>query len=277
MCARNLHLSRSIPFPSLILARTGRLLLQLGSVPAKISPRRAPPMATSDDLSQIDISKEEKDKLVAEVMRYVLFKTHQTSGCPIKREELTGIVTKNYRQRALPALVINEARDRLAATFGYEMRELQRTRAPSTRSGRPSQPQLNVDAKSYVLVSKLDPEVYSKYVEDKEAAHLSGFAFVVISIVHLAGGKISGEDLWHQLKRLGLNENDENYLVLGNNKQALELLVQQRYLLKEKLTGPEGHDMMYALAERALDESISGKLKDYISQVVSTSTVAEVD
>jgi hypothetical protein len=78
---------------------------------------------------------------VAEVMRYVLFKSHQTSGCPIKREELTGIITRNYRQRVLPTLVINEARDRLAATFGYEMRELQRTRAPSTRSGRSTQPQ----------------------------------------------------------------------------------------------------------------------------------------
>ena len=53
---------------------------------------------------------QEKDKLVAEVMRYVLFKTHQNSDCPIKREELTGIVTKNYRQRALPTLVINETR-----------------------------------------------------------------------------------------------------------------------------------------------------------------------
>ncbi|BAF20817.1 uncharacterized protein [Oryza sativa Japonica Group] len=235
-------------------------------------------MATvSDDYAQIDISTEEKDKLVAEVMRHVLFKTHQTAGCPIKREELTQIVTKNYRQRVLPALVIKEAGDRLAATFGYEMRELQRTRAPSTRSGRPSQQQVNVDAKSYVLVSKLDPEVYSKYVEHKEAAHVSGFAFVVISIVHLSGGKISEEDLWHQLRRLGLNESDENHPVLGNNKQALELLVQQRYLLKEKLSGPEGHSMMYELAERALDESISGKLKDYISQVVSTSTAAEVD
>lgn len=77
-------------------------------------------------------------------MRHVLFKTHQTTGCPIKREELTQIVTKNYRQRALPALVIKEAGDRLAATFGYEMRELQRTRAPSTRSGRPSQQQGNL-------------------------------------------------------------------------------------------------------------------------------------
>ncbi|RLM65047.1 melanoma-associated antigen 1-like isoform X1 [Panicum miliaceum] len=199
-------------------------------------------------------------------MRYVLFKTHQTSGCPIKREELTGIVTKNYRQRALPALVINEARDRLAATFGYEMRELQRTRAPSTRSGRASQPQPNAEAKSYVLVSQLDPEVYSKYVENKESAPLSGFSFAVISLIHLAGGKSSEENLWHQLKRLGLKENNENHPLLGNNKQALELLVQQRYLLKDKLAGPEGHVVMYELAERALDESISGKLKDHISQ-----------
>lgn len=102
------------------------------------------------------------------------------------------------------------------------------------------------------------------------------------------------EDLWRQLKRLGLNETDENHPVLGNNKQALELLVQQRllvlsgraaewislatfaffdlvslprYLLKEKIAGPEGHSMVYELAERALDESISSKLKEYISQV----------
>jgi hypothetical protein len=49
---------------------------------------------------------------------------------------------------------------------------------------------VNADAKSYVLVSMLDPEVYSKYVEDKAAAHLSGFAFAVIGIIHLAGGKM---------------------------------------------------------------------------------------
>jgi melanoma-associated antigen len=48
-----------------------------------------------------------------------------------------------------------------------------------------------VDAKSYVLLSKLDTEVYSKHVQDKESSRLSGFALVVVSIVHLAGGKIS--------------------------------------------------------------------------------------
>ena len=94
---------------------------------------------------------QEKDKLVNDVMRYVLFKTHQASGCPIKREELTGIITKNYRQRGLPTLIINEARDRLAATFGYEMRELQRTRAPSTRFGRASEPQRKASSYFFLL------------------------------------------------------------------------------------------------------------------------------
>jgi MAGE family len=49
----------------------------------------------------------------------------------------------------------------------------------------------NVDAKSYIMVSKLPSEQYMKYVENKEASHLTGFAFVVISIIHLAGGKLA--------------------------------------------------------------------------------------
>ncbi|XP_020110133.1 non-structural maintenance of chromosomes element 3 homolog [Ananas comosus] len=232
-------------------------------------------MGSNEDYSQIDVSLEEKDKLVAEVIRYVLFKTHQTAGCPIKREELAQIVTKNYRQRALPGLVISEAKEKLSSVFGYEMRELQRLR-PLSRSTRSSQ-QCMVEAKSYIVTSQLPSDIYSKYVEDKENSHMTGFAFVVVSIVHLAGGKISEENLWHQLRRLGLNESDENHPVFGNSKQTLEMLVQQRYLQKEKVVGPEGNTLMYDLAERALDESISGKLKDYISQVVNKETTAEAD
>ncbi|XP_072981971.1 uncharacterized protein [Typha latifolia] len=234
-------------------------------------------MASNDDYSQIDVSLQEKDKLVAEVIRYILFKTHQSSGCPIKREELTQIVTRNYRQRALPGLVINEAGEKLSSIFGYEMKELQRSRPSSNRSTRSSQ-QSTVESKSYIIVSQLPSDVYSEYVEDKEISHMTGFAFVVISIVHLAGGKISEENLWHQLRRVGLIETDENHPLFGNSKQTLEILVQQRYLQKEKVAGPEGHTVMYELAERALDQSISGKLKDYISQqIVSKDTTAEAD
>eukprot|EP00262_Sarcandra_glabra_P017977 TRINITY_DN6323_c0_g2_i1.p1 TRINITY_DN6323_c0_g2~~TRINITY_DN6323_c0_g2_i1.p1 ORF type:complete len:101 (+),score=17.43 TRINITY_DN6323_c0_g2_i1:83-385(+) len=93
----------------------------------------------TEDLSQIDVSEEEKDKLVAEVIRNVLFKTHHNSGCPIKRDELTQLITKNYRQRSLPSIVIKEAREKLSSIFGYEMKELQRCRPSSTNQGRSSQ------------------------------------------------------------------------------------------------------------------------------------------
>ncbi|KAL6614830.1 hypothetical protein ACP70R_037100 [Stipagrostis hirtigluma subsp. patula] len=206
----------------------------------------------------IDI--EEKDKLVAKVIRYMLFKS-----CPVTREELTGIVTKDYRHHVQPSLdsasitglvslVIDEARDRFAATFGYEMRELQRT-APTTSS----QPLPDVREKSYVLVSQLNQEVYSKYVEDKEAAHQNGFAFTVISLVHLAGGQIREADLWRHLKRLGLKNDDDE-------KQRLQLVVNQRYLLRKKeLCGREWH-VKYELAERANDESFLANLKNCISK-----------
>ncbi|XP_042398756.1 uncharacterized protein LOC121989027 isoform X2 [Zingiber officinale] len=228
-------------------------------------------MTTSnEEYSQIGVSQEEKDKLVGEVIRYVLFKTHQSSGCPIKREELTQLITRNYHQRSLPALVINEAREKISSIFGYEMKELQRSRPSSNKQARASQ-QSAFESKSYILVSQLPPDVYSEFVEDKESSHLSGFAFVVISIIHL-----SGENLWHHLGRLGLNENDQNN-VLGNTKQALETLIQKRYLQKEKVNGPEGNTVMFELAERALDESIIEKLKDYISQVVNNDPAADTE
>jgi len=82
---------------------------------------------------------QEKDKLVGEVIRYMLFKTYHNSGCPIKREELTQVVTKNYHQRNLPTFVINEAKDKLSSVFGYEMKELQRAHPSSKANTRASQ------------------------------------------------------------------------------------------------------------------------------------------
>lgn len=69
----------------------------------------------------------------------MLFKTYQNSGCPIKRDELTQLVTKNYHQRNLPTFVINEAKDKLSTIFGYEMRELQRSLPSSKTQARFSQ------------------------------------------------------------------------------------------------------------------------------------------
>ncbi|XP_057805525.1 uncharacterized protein LOC131020618 [Salvia miltiorrhiza] len=220
---------------------------------------------------QFDISQHEKDKLVGEVIRYILFKTEQNSGCPIRREELTQLITgKGYKMKNFPSFVIDEAKVKLSSIFGYEMRELQRSRpSAAANPGRASQSQQSVgDAKSYIIISKLPSDVYGKHVEDKSSAHMSGLTFVVIGIIHLAGGRITEENLWHHLKRLGLHENEENHPLFSSTKLALEALVQQRYLQKEKVTGPEGNTVYYELAERALDAPIYDKIKDYVVQMV---------
>ncbi|XP_055808655.1 uncharacterized protein LOC129877195 isoform X2 [Solanum dulcamara] len=209
--------------------------------------------SSGEDFSQFGISVEEKDKLVAEVIRYVLFKSEQSSGCPIKREELTQLITgKNYRQRNLPAFVINEAKLKISSIFGFEMRELQRSRSSATQNPRASQ-----------------QDIYKAFVEDENKSHVTALTFVVLSIVRLAGGKINEENLWPHLRRLGLSETDESHPVHGNLKLALEAIVQQRYLHKEKVNGPEGNATFYELAERALDGPINDGMKEHISKIVN--------
>lgn len=48
---------------------------------------------------------------------------------------------------------------------------------------------------------------------------------------------------------------------------AYNALMKCRYLLKEKVNGPEGSTIYYELAERSLDGAIYEKIKDYVTQV----------
>ncbi|KAK1420124.1 hypothetical protein QVD17_21466 [Tagetes erecta] len=228
------------------------------------------------NFSHFGISEEEGDKLVAEVVRFILFKTHQNSGCPIKRDELTQLITKNYHNRSLPSLVLNKATTKLSTIFGYDMTELQRARPSSTNQARSSQS--SADSKSYIIKSQLDPGVYRKHIEDTKKSHLTGFAFVVIGIINLAGGKITEESLWHHLGRLGVSQDDERNSDFGSTKLAVETLVQQRYLQKDKTNGPEGLTLYYELAERGLHATASSSFKECISQMVmNEATTIELD
>ncbi|XP_057865976.2 uncharacterized protein LOC131073519 [Cryptomeria japonica] len=220
-----------------------------------------------DISSQVNVSAEERDKLVAEMMRFMLFKNHQHPGVPVRREELTQIVTKNYRQRNLPNLVINQAQKKFASIFGYEMKELQRSRSSKDNLARGSQ-QSTTEVKSYVLKSMLKEELRTRFVEDKDSSQLLGLTFVVVGILQLSGGKIPEETLWQHLRRLGLDEHEERHPVFGNVKQAIETITKQRYIQRERLSGPEGDTIVYELAERALDGIVSGKVKESIMQVI---------
>lgn len=74
-----------------------------------------------------NMDSETMDMLTAEVVRYVIFKNYQQPGVPIKRRELTTLITEKYKQRALPTQIIEAAKNKLAATFGFELKALDRS------------------------------------------------------------------------------------------------------------------------------------------------------
>jgi hemerythrin len=77
------------------------------------------------------------------------------------------------------------------------------------------------------------------------------------------------EVVWQQLRRLGIQESDENHQVFGNIKQAMETLAKQRYIQKDKVASNEGNSFVFELAERAEDEAFKKKLQDFIKKLVS--------
>ncbi|KAH9539347.1 hypothetical protein CY35_15G053400 [Sphagnum magellanicum] len=212
------------------------------------------------------------DKLTAEVVRYMLFKAHKQPDVPVKREELTRLVTDNHPNRSYPGVVISNAQEKLKSIFGLEMVEIHRKSKTSRSKGASSQGTTTADVKVYVLRSLVSETLRKKFIETAESTAFSGFALVVVGIIQLAGGDRVPEEtevVWQQLRRLGIQESDENHQVFGNIKQAMETLAKQRYIQKDKVASNEGDSFVFELAERAEDEAFKKKLQDFIKKLVS--------
>lgn len=77
---------------------------------------------------------QERDELVSEIIRYVLFRSYAKNGRPIAQSELSDIVNKKYpgSKKGLAAPSIKLAQSKLLEVFGMELRTISRT-APSAK------------------------------------------------------------------------------------------------------------------------------------------------
>jgi hypothetical protein len=67
---------------------------------------------------------QEADKLVAEVMRLMLFKNGSNPGVPVKRDDFLAVINKNYKdRRGLAGHIITLAQAKFVSIFGMEMKE----------------------------------------------------------------------------------------------------------------------------------------------------------
>lgn len=155
------------------------------------------------------ISQSEISGLVADVVRHVLFKSHQTHAAPIKPDDITAILKgKGYSVRGLPALVTALAQERLARTFGLHLKEVKRLAKRKTKATR-SAPAgdasqvASVTGTYFVLESLLPEDMRRRHLTNESVRNERAFIMVVLSLLYAANEPVAEDVLFNQLSELG--------------------------------------------------------------------------
>jgi len=231
-------------------------------------------LATNPDLETKFklVSTMELDKLVGDVMRYMLFKAGQNQSFPVARDKLTALVTKKYpKKHGLGQAVVAKAQASFAKVMGMEMRELTKN-SPTGVAGQ----------KFYILRSLL-PQRFRDALEvrtGKEGREEKGFLLIVLMMLSLSGDEMTEDKLWEHLNLLGL-EKGTRHKVFGDPALVLGKFVRQRYVQRVPKKSDSGRVYMYLPGENAADEVDQASLSQAISKILqkghSIEEVIELD
>lgn len=229
-------------------------------------------------LESLDLSEEVWMELVSRVVRHVIFKS-QRSGAPITRPELSQVVLEDSRlkelgRKGLATLVIAVAQHKLLDAFGLEMKEVSRVR-PRHAAYADRKKALTGDAevRVFILRSALPTHLrrYSQLSRDDSSRAL---AFVVTTLVKLAGDSLGEDALWKYLGELGIKKGARDHPAFGDVEDELKKLVRQRYLIKEKCTQGLGEDYEYQLAENAVDKFPREKMDAHFKELLKRAGIS---
>lgn len=202
------------------------------------------------------MSAEERDKVVAEVMRYVLFSSHRNFGAPITRqkigEALQAVGGAGGKGARAGSYVIALAQRKFLEIFGYEMVETSRAQSRNKKPARTVEQAQTTPAKCYSLRSVLPAQMRRKFIDSPGDAPQRGLAIVVAALVQIAGGCISEEALFDQLSKLGVRAGDNKHPEFGDWQAVLQALVARRVFMRERTSHDDpASGFSYELAESA--------------------------
>lgn len=198
------------------------------------------------------VTAQEAEKLVAQVMRHMLFRQHAEPGVPVRREELVKIVSATYKHKRLPGYVIVRAQAKFVDIFGYEMKELERHPAhgpppPAAATRDPSA------SRAYVLRSLLPATLRTRHVDNpqRRPEQLRALGLIVIALLKASQDRLEEKQLWEHLGRLGVWKGEEDHPAFGDVGQAFAELEKQRYVRswRGEALPDGGHETLYTLAE----------------------------
>ncbi|KAK9918094.1 hypothetical protein WJX75_001231 [Coccomyxa subellipsoidea] len=252
--------------------------------PSDAQPQAGPAQATADELAHLirqrdfykaeaesiddpRVSREESDQLVAAVMRYMLFRQHQKPDQLARRDELSKLIQSRYKDGGkrggnLSGYVIAQAQARFPVIFGLEMKMVEI--APASRAGGKAHAKGDGTlSKAYILRSLLPEALRSAFVTPASADAAPAFSLLVLSLINLAGGSISEDDLWRHLGNVGV-EAKEPHPSLGQPEHQLEVMLKKRYIVEQKQNSNDGPLKSYVLGENALDEIQANEIKEFV-------------
>lgn len=146
------------------------------------------------------------------------------------------------------------------------MRELIRSRQSKNSKTSHSSQSATADVKCYILKSTLPEELREKFVDTREGSVASSLTLLVVAVISLCGEKVPEEMLWLHLGRCGIKQ-DVHHPVFGDIKQCIDLIIKQRYILKEKVSSTDGDSYVYELAEKSLDQAVKSKLDAFVTKM----------
>ena len=219
------------------------------------------------------MSREEVDRLVAEVMRFMLFMTHKENGAPVTRTKIGECIAAaggaGGKSRG-GSYIVALAQKRFLEIFGFEMVECSKAQSRNRKQPKTVEAASAAPVKCYALRSVLPAQMRRKYVDKTEDLPERALAMVVSALVQIASGCIREDALFEQLSKLGINK-DERHPKFGDVQELLGLLVKRRVFLRERAAHDDpSQGYCFELAEGAMTLIGYENIDKFVTDVMRT-------
>jgi len=222
--------------------------------------------AARKEEAALPLDSQELMLMAGTVVRYMLFSHHEKPGVPVPRSKLNDAMMTEYadhpRKRKIPPVVMAIAQSRMLSVFGIEMVEVER----------PSEGKKGDDTgnKYYVLRSALPAQMRQAYMPTPldEKMPDQGLIVLVLSLIHMQGGKMIEDDLWATLELLGVQK-EVPHPHFRKPKDAMQKLEAARYIIRRKAAAHSGGQVCfeYVWGECAHSEISQEQIKAFIENL----------
>jgi len=234
----------------------------------------------SQDISQDEgkrkkLDSQERDKLVSDLMRYVLFLDHNKT--PIKREDINKNVLNEHKY--LTSSLIKIAQKKFKYIFGYDFVEvpnkLSSKRKEQTsgvyilRNALANEISINEnanDGNNNNNISMKRNEIIPWNPREKSEMNL---LMVILAIISLSNDVIESDTLWEYLDRLGLKRDQRHPTFDEWEKLVEQKFVKEQYLDRKKVTNSTQNEtsIEYRMGPRTLMEIGKKNIITWISKI----------